>query len=176
LLQVVLYIGLILLRRSKVGSKLLPVRASERAAAASGVNIRIVKLLTFGAGGAIAAVGGLLFAYSAGAVNSETFGALQSVIMVAIVSLVGLGVVAGGLSLAGAVILPQLLNTVGVDQVWFSTVAGLLVVVHIIVRPDGTLATLARAKANRQASEIAEQESRRESVQEVDAVVGSAGS
>jgi sulfate-transporting ATPase len=151
---VVLGVGLLLLRRSRVGSMLLAVRASERAAAASGINVRLVKLLTFGVAGAMAALGGVVFAYGAGAVNAQTFGALQSVILVAVASLVGLGVVSGGLSVAGAVLIPQILLQFGVDQVWFSTVAGLLVVVHVIVRPDGTLATIARIKANRLAARI----------------------
>jgi ABC-type branched-subunit amino acid transport system permease subunit len=64
------------LRTSRLGSAMLAVRADERSAAASGVNVARVKLTGFAIGAFIAGLGGSLLAYQALNVNDSPFTAI----------------------------------------------------------------------------------------------------
>ncbi|MCZ7526531.1 MAG: ABC transporter permease [Acidimicrobiia bacterium] len=86
------------LRRSRFGQRLVAIRASERAAAAAGIAVPRLKLLAWGISSSIAAVGGALWAFQAGAITAEAnFLPMQGITLLSMVFLLG-----GGLTSAGA--------------------------------------------------------------------------
>lgn len=99
MLAVVLYVDW-RLTRSKAGRALLALRENERVAEAFGINVTSYKLLAFVLSGAIAGVGGALFAYRDQSVVGVSFSfelALTFVLMTVVGGLNSrVGVVAGG--------------------------------------------------------------------------------
>ena len=75
----VVIVGLCLLianvRRSSLGRQMLAVRSNERAAAAAGVNVTVVKLAGFGLAAFIAGIAGVMYSYEFGGVAATKFGA-----------------------------------------------------------------------------------------------------
>lgn len=85
------------LRRSSLGRRMVAVSSSEIGAAVRGVQVTTVKLLAFALAAAIAALAGALFAVEVQSVGPASFNPLQSIF------LLGLVVIAGQRSVAGAV-------------------------------------------------------------------------
>jgi branched-chain amino acid transport system permease protein len=96
------------LRRSGTGRRLLAVRANERAAASSGIDVSRTKLLAFGISSAIAAVYGVMFAFQQKEVSSASWGFFLSLGFLAFVYLAGItsinGAIIGGLLAAGGLV------------------------------------------------------------------------
>ncbi|WP_433632578.1 ABC transporter permease subunit [Nocardia sp. CA-120079] len=129
-----------MLRRSRFGSQMLAVRANEKSAAAAGVNVVFVKVLAFAIGSFIAGLGGSLLAYQQQSVIFEPFSAMNSVAFFATVYLAGVTSLSGGI-LAGVAATSGLLyividETVGAGG-WYSTIAAVLLVITVIVNPEG---------------------------------------
>ena len=101
------------LERSRIGRAWMAIREDEIAAKAMGINTRNLKLLAFGMGATFGGVAGALFASFQGFVSPESFSLQESVLIVAMVVLGGLGhipgVVIGALLLAA---LPEVLRYV----------------------------------------------------------------
>jgi branched-chain amino acid transport system permease protein len=101
------------LERSRIGRAWMAIREDEVAAKAMGINTRNLKLLAFGMGATFGGVAGVLFASFQGFVSPESFSLHESVLIVAMVVLGGLGhipgVVIGALLLAA---LPEVLRYV----------------------------------------------------------------
>jgi branched-chain amino acid transport system permease protein len=101
------------LELSRVGRAWMAIREDEIAAKAMGINTRNLKLLAFGMGASFGGVSGALFASFQGFVSPESFTLMESVMIVAMVVLGGLGhlpgVVVGALLLAA---LPEVLRYV----------------------------------------------------------------
>ncbi len=101
------------LQLSRVGRAWMAIREDEIAAKAMGINTRNLKLLAFGMGATFGGVSGTLFASFQGFVSPESFTLMESVMIVAMVVLGGLGhlpgVVLGALLLAA---LPEVLRYV----------------------------------------------------------------
>jgi branched-chain amino acid transport system permease protein len=101
------------LERSRIGRAWMAIREDEIAAKAMGINTRNLKLLAFGMGATFGGVAGVLFASFQGFVSPESFSLQESVLIVAMVVLGGLGhipgVVIGALLLAA---LPEVLRYV----------------------------------------------------------------
>ncbi len=116
-----LFLGLVLvsivlshrLALSRVGRAWMAIREDEIAAKAMGINTRNLKLLAFGMGASFGGVSGALFASFQGFVSPESFTLMESVMIVSMVVLGGLGhlpgVVLGALLLAA---LPEVLRYV----------------------------------------------------------------
>jgi len=86
------------LRRSRVGRRLLAVRANERAAASLGINVFATKLYAFGVSAGIAALGGILLVFTTStATFIPTFATIQSIFAVLYVVIGGVGFVLGAL-------------------------------------------------------------------------------
>jgi branched-chain amino acid transport system permease protein len=98
---------------SRVGRAWMAIREDEIAAKAMGINTRNLKLLAFGMGASFGGVSGALFASFQGFVSPESFTLMESVMIVSMVVLGGLGhlpgVVLGALLLAA---LPEVLRYV----------------------------------------------------------------
>lgn len=141
------------LRRSRTGWQWLAVRANERAAEALGISARRVKLSANAMAAALAGVGGTLIAYQAQFISKDSFGALESLIVVAISYLAGIAapiaaLVAGGLTEGG--LLTEALDRINDDASNYQfAVSGLLLIVAAIKFPAGLVGTtskLARRK------------------------------
>ena len=83
------------LQNSRLGRAWMAIREDEIAAKAMGLNTRNLKLLAFGLGAMFGGVGGVLFASFQGFVSPESFSLQESVMIVAMVVLGGLGHIPG---------------------------------------------------------------------------------
>lgn len=101
------------LENSRIGRAWMAIREDEIAAKAMGINTRNMKLLAFGMGATFGGVSGVMFASFQGFVSPESFILQESVIIVAMVVIGGIGhlpgVIVGALLLAA---LPEVLRYV----------------------------------------------------------------
>jgi branched-chain amino acid transport system permease protein len=94
------------LENSRTGRAWMAIREDEIAAKAMGINTRNLKLLAFGMGATFGGVSGSLFAAFQGFISPESFSLMESVMIVAMVVLGGLGHLPG--VILGAVLLSAL--------------------------------------------------------------------
>jgi branched-chain amino acid transport system permease protein len=94
------------LEKSRMGRAWMAIREDEIAAKAMGINTRNMKLLAFGMGASFGGVSGALFASFQNFVSPESFSLMESVMLVAMVVLGGLGHIPG--VILGAVLLSAL--------------------------------------------------------------------
>ena len=101
------------LERSRIGRAWMAIREDEVAAKAMGINTRNLKLLAFGMGATFGGVSGVMFATFQGFISPESFSLQESIMIVAMVVLGGIGhipgVIIGALLLAA---LPEVLRYV----------------------------------------------------------------
>jgi len=119
LFLVLVVISVLICRRletSRIGRAWMAIREDEIAAKAMGINTRNMKLLAFGMGATFGGVSGAMFAAFQGFVSPESFSLMESVMIVAMVVLGGIGhipgVIVGALLLAA---LPEVLRYVAGD-------------------------------------------------------------
>ncbi|MEK8030326.1 ABC transporter ATP-binding protein [Ideonella sp. DXS29W] len=91
---------------SRIGRAWMAIREDEIAAKAMGLNTRNLKLLAFGMGATFGGVSGAMFAAFQGFVSPESFSLMESVMIVAMVVLGGLGHIPG--VILGALLLSAL--------------------------------------------------------------------
>ncbi|TFZ07409.1 ABC transporter ATP-binding protein [Ramlibacter henchirensis] len=91
---------------SRIGRAWMAIREDEIAAKAMGINTRNMKLLAFGMGATFGGVSGVMFAAFQGFVSPESFSLMESVMIVAMVVLGGIGHLPG--VILGAVLLSAL--------------------------------------------------------------------
>jgi branched-chain amino acid transport system permease protein len=94
------------LQLSRVGRAWMAIREDEIAAKAMGINTRNLKLLAFGMGATFGGVSGAMFASFQGFISPESFSLMESVMIVAMVVLGGIGHLPG--VILGAVLLSAL--------------------------------------------------------------------
>jgi branched-chain amino acid transport system permease protein len=128
-------------RRSSLGRQMLAVRSNERAAAAAGVNVTVVKLTAFGLSALIAGVAGVLYSYNFGGVNAARFGALAAFGLIAFAYVGGITMISGAI-LAGLIstsgLVPYALDKwFGVSGNWALLFAGMALIVTLIMNPEG---------------------------------------
>jgi sulfate-transporting ATPase len=136
-------IGVAMLRRSRFGSAMLAVRANERSAAGMGVNVTLVKIVSFAIASFIAGIGGSLLAYRRGIVSFDSFTAIGGLALLATAYLAGItsvygGIFAGAIA-AGGIIFFALDRWVDLGS-WFTIVTGALLVTTVIRNPEGLAA------------------------------------
>ncbi|TFV98590.1 ABC transporter ATP-binding protein [Oxalobacteraceae bacterium OM1] len=139
------------LQDSRLGRAFVALREDEIAAKAMGINTRNVKLLAFAMGASFGGVAGAMFASFQGFVSPESFSLTESIAVLAMVVLGGIGhipgVILGGVILAA---LPEVLRHVvePMQRNLFGTVLieaevlrqllyGLAMVVIMLYRPSG---------------------------------------
>lgn len=83
------------LEKSRIGRAWMAIREDDIAAKAMGINVRNMKLLAFGMGATFGGVSGVLFASYQGFISPESFSLQESVMVVAMVVLGGLGHIPG---------------------------------------------------------------------------------
>ncbi len=94
------------LQDSRIGRAWMAIREDEIAAKAMGINTRNMKLLAFGMGASFGGVAGVMFSTFQGFVSPESFSLMESIMIVAMVVLGGIGHIPG--VILGAVLLSAL--------------------------------------------------------------------
>jgi branched-chain amino acid transport system permease protein len=139
------------LQDSRLGRAWMAIREDDIAAKAMGINVRNVKLLAFSLGATFGGVAGAMFSAFQGFVSPESFSLMESIIVLAMVVLGGIGHIPG--VVLGAVLLsifPEVLRhtVVPVQQQVFGKVLvdaevlrmllyGLAMVLIMLYRPRG---------------------------------------
>jgi branched-chain amino acid transport system permease protein len=134
------------IRRRSLGMQMLAVRSNERAAAAAGTDVRMVKLTAFAISAFIAGVAGTLFAYNFGSVSDARFNALTALSLIAFAYAGGVTLVSGAL-FAGLVsteaLLPHVFDKwLGVSGNWFLLFGGVILIFTLIQHPEGVAGAL----------------------------------
>jgi ABC-type branched-subunit amino acid transport system permease subunit len=138
------------LHDSGAGRRFRAIRDSEVAAATMGVNLTRYKLIAFGMSAAIAGLGGAFYPLVAGSVSPQPFWLFTSLQFAAIAVLMGVRYVPaaalGGIFMA---VIPDVLTRYGhgtfrgyaydISYDWFSIAVGVLLIVQLILLPDGVL-------------------------------------
>jgi ABC-type branched-subunit amino acid transport system ATPase component/ABC-type branched-subunit amino acid transport system permease subunit len=160
---VLVAVGVAALRRSTLGSAMLAVRANERSAAAAGVNVVRVKVLSFALAAFIAGLGGSLLAYRRGVVTFDSFTAIGGLSLLSTAYLAGITSVWGGIN--AGILASSGITFIALDRwvdlgAWFHVISGVLLIVTLIKNPEGIAAAgheladrWARWKASRRAGE-----------------------
>jgi branched-chain amino acid transport system permease protein len=138
------------LQHSRIGRAWVAIREDELAAAAMGINTRNLKLLAFAMGASFGGIAGGLFAAFQGFISPESFQLIDSIMVLCMVVLGGMGNVAG--VVLGAVLLtalPEALRYIGpLQNRWLGEVLidpadlrmllfGLALVLMMLLRPEG---------------------------------------
>ncbi|SDT62835.1 branched-chain amino acid ABC transporter permease [Actinoplanes derwentensis] len=141
------------LARSRVGRAWVAIREDEDAAQIMGVPTFLFKLAAFAIGAAVGGLSGALFAGNRGFINSDSFTLENSILVLAAVVLGGSGNIAGAI-VGGAITwyLPEWLRGVG-SQLGLTfdpaeyriLVFGVVLIVMMIFRPQGAIASKRRA-------------------------------
>ncbi len=105
-LVVVIVFFNIRLQGSRIGRAWVAIREDEIAAKAMGINTRNIKLLAFAMGASFGGISGAMFASFQGFVSPESFGLSESIVILAMVVLGGMGHLPG--VILGAVLLAAL--------------------------------------------------------------------
>jgi len=127
-----------LVSRSPLQRILDAVREDELVARSLGINIVHVKLTCFGFGAGLAAVAGSFYAHYMLHVTPDGFGILVSVYIVLYVVLGGTNNLWG--PIVGATIMTLVPEMIRGIAEWRPTVFGLMIIVLLLLRPDGLLA------------------------------------
>jgi branched-chain amino acid transport system permease protein len=136
-LVVIWIVAITLLDRSRIGRAWVAIREDEVAAAAMGVPVVRMKLTAFAIGACTAGVGGVVFAQSINTVSPNSFTVIQSVLILCMVVIGGMGSIRGAL-LGAAIItlIPEIFR--GFEDYRFF-VFGLALIVVMAFRPQGLL-------------------------------------
>jgi branched-chain amino acid transport system permease protein len=139
------------LQNSRIGRAWVAIREDEIAANAMGINTRNVKLLAFAMGASFGGVSGALFASFQGFVSPESFVLMESIMVLCMVVLGGMGNIAG--VILGAIIVsiaPEVLRDV-INPLQMAIagrkvvdpenlrmlIFGLAMIVIMLIRPEG---------------------------------------
>ncbi len=159
------------LQDSRIGRAWVAIREDEVAAEAMGINTRNVKLLAFAMGASFGGVSGGLFAGFQGFISPESFNLMESVMILCMVVLGGMGNIFG--VILGAVlltVLPEALRYIGeFEQYVFGRVIvepsdlrmlifGLALILMMLYRPAGLMPAARRRREFVASPNILEQE------------------
>ncbi|MBI3560150.1 MAG: ABC transporter ATP-binding protein [Gammaproteobacteria bacterium] len=147
------------LQDSRIGRAWIAIREDEVAASAMGINTRNIKLLAFAMGASFGGISGGLFAGFQGFISPESFTLFESIIVLCMIVLGGMGNIAG--VILGAILLtifPEALRYLGewqqllLGRVWVDPndlrllIFGLALVLSMIFHPAGLLPSTRRAR------------------------------
>jgi ABC-type branched-subunit amino acid transport system permease subunit len=140
-LVLIVGIGLVGVRRSRLGMQMLAVRSNERAASAAGIDVGRIKLVAFGISAVIAGLAGAMYAYvySSG-LSTGSFDVFINISLIAVTVLVGITSVTGGVLAgfaSGAGVLGVFLLTEAHLGAWYGLVLALGLISATITHPEG---------------------------------------
>jgi len=132
------------MHESRLGRAWVALREDEDVAEAMGINLISIKLLAFGSGAAFAALGGAIYAARQVNIFPDNFALDVSINVLSLIIIGGIGslegVVLGSIALIG---LPEILRSVSEYRI---IAFGALLVVMMIIRPEGFLPSTRRAR------------------------------
>jgi ABC-type branched-subunit amino acid transport system permease subunit len=128
------------LRHSGVGRAMIAVRDNETGAAAMGVRVMRTKLTAFALSGFLAGVAGVAFAYGEERFSSSSFDAYQSIVLVSMVVIGGMGSIRG--AVLGAAYLLGVPAMFGYSQVVELLTGGIGLTIFVLYLPGGLAAAL----------------------------------
>ncbi len=159
------------LENSRIGRAWVAIREDEVAAEAMGINTRNVKLLAFAMGASFGGVSGGLFAGFQGFVSPESFTLIESIMILCMVVLGGMGHIPGVvLGAVLLVVLPEALRYLGpLQQALFGRVLadpadlrllafGLALILVMLLRPSGLWPSTTRRRELTPEDDVARQE------------------
>ena len=137
---VVVAVSVALLRRSRLGSAMLAVRANERSAAGAGINVVRVKILAFAIAAFIAGLGGAMLGYKQGNLTFDPFDVLIGIGVFATAYLAGITSVSGGILAgmlaAGGIVYYATTQWLDLGD-WYGTITGVGLVLTVVLNPEG---------------------------------------
>jgi len=145
LVLIMLILTVFVVRRlndSRIGRAWIAIREDEIAAEAMGVNTTYLKLLSFTLGAVLAGVAGVLYASKMRFVSPESFNFFESVIILCMVVLGGMGSIPG--VILGAVVLYLLPEGLREFQQYRMLIFGGAMVAMMVFRPQGFIGTKRR--------------------------------
>src|SRR5207237_6199255 len=132
-------------RQGKTRRGMRATRDAAVAASTLGINLTAWKLAAFATSAALAGLAGALLAVSIGSVSTGGYDLIHSLGVAAVATVMGVGSVAsaaaGGLFLVWG---PEILRHIGVSSQWFNLITGGLLIVQLIVTPDGMVTDFQR--------------------------------
>lgn len=133
------------LLRTPMGRAMIAIRDSEVSAQSMGVNLARTKIVVFGVSAAITGLGGIMFAHKITHVAPEAFNILQSITLLLMIVVGGMGSIHG--AILGAALVSMLPTFISIAKDWFPSlqdihtlptgVFGLLLLLFIILEPLG---------------------------------------
>jgi len=134
-----LMLGIIVrLNQSRIGRAWIAIREDELAAEAMGIPVTRYKVLAFTLGATYAGIAGTFFAAKFAFISPESFTFLESVLVLSMVVLGGMGSIPGAILGASVlIILPELLRGMAEYRM---LIFGALLVLMMIFRPQGVVA------------------------------------
>jgi ABC-type branched-subunit amino acid transport system ATPase component/ABC-type branched-subunit amino acid transport system permease subunit len=131
-----------LVRRGRFGGLMLAVRANERSAAATGIDVARVKVATFALSAFIAGIGGALLAYQRQSIGASSYEVLAGLSLFAFVYISGITSISGGI-LAG-MLAPGGLAFVTLGRIfdvtgYYQLVAAVALIAATVFHPDGAV-------------------------------------
>jgi ABC-type branched-subunit amino acid transport system ATPase component/branched-subunit amino acid ABC-type transport system permease component len=138
-------IGVQLLANHRLGRQFLAVRTNESAAASIGIDVARVKLIGFAIGSGLAAIAGVLIAYSQSQVDASTYGVFAGISLLLITYIGGItrvsGAVVAGILVAGGVTYTVLNNLIDLGN-YYALLTGVGVIAAVIMNPQGAAGSL----------------------------------
>ena len=134
------------LRRGRSGRRLLAVRNNERAAASIGISVVGAKLYAFSFASGLAGFAGVLLAFRAPHVSFSQFDIFSSITLITITVIGGIGYITGsavGGSIVVAGLSAEVVSHFFDTTDYFTLVLGILLLVQLVLLPDGVAANLA---------------------------------
>ena len=134
-LTVITFVIIISLVNSKMGRALKAIREDEIAAECSGVNITYYKLVAFSIGAAFAGIAGSLYAHYIGYISPDSFVLLESINILVMLVLGGMGTMVG--PIIGAVGVTFLLEYIRFLAEFKLIFYGIVLMLIMVVAPGG---------------------------------------
>ena len=136
------------LTNSPYGGALRALREDDQSAAGMGINTALMKVGAFTIGGGLAGAAGCLLAHSIGYISPDMFGLDQSILILTMVVVGGLGSLPGAvLGACALILLPELARSAGHLR---TVLVGLVLYLAIMLLPKGLIAEARTLRAGGQ--------------------------
>ena len=145
-ITIVATLGIVNLMRSSTGRAFVAIRDSEISAQSMGIHLARYKTMSFGISAALAGVGGALYAHKIQFLSPEQFSIIQSIDLLLMVVIGGLGSIHGAfLGAIFLIVMPQLIavakdylpTAIGQATGLQGTVYGLMLILFVLFEPMG---------------------------------------
>ena len=128
---------------SRLGRAFKAIRDNETAALGMGVNTLRIKILAVTLGSLYAGIGGAFFAHYTGYIDPSSFSIMETIIVLCMAVLGGMGSITGSILGAAALLLaPELMRLVGITgslSILRQLLYGAILVFAILTRPQGII-------------------------------------